>query len=104
MDYPYTPEWKEAVHRNSEAWLLYQAALGHLRQYFRNKLQYGKGFAANEFQVSCHLIGKNGVSGLEQATRLRETFMLVGKVEGAEIEAEVVGAIKQVSQSASVSL
>jgi len=90
MSYPFTPEWKAQVSKQSEEWLRYQAAVDSLKRYFVTKAQLGKDAARREFAVTCHLIGRQGDFGKMQAQRLREVFLLVGEEEGKEIEAEVV--------------
>jgi hypothetical protein len=92
MSYPFTPEWKEQVSKQSEEWLRYQAAVNSLKKYFATKAKFGKDAARQEFAVTCHLIGRQGDFGREQAQRLREVFLLVGTEEGRTIEAEVVDA------------
>jgi len=92
MSYPFTPEWKEQVSKQSEEWLRYQAAVNSLKKYFATKAKFGKDAARREFAVTCHLIGRQGDFGREQAQRLREVFLLVGTEEGRTIEAEVVDA------------
>lgn len=92
MSYPFTPEWKEQVSKQSEEWLRYQAAVDSLKKYFATKAKFGKDAARQEFAVTCHLIGRQGDFGREQAQRLREVFLLVGTEEGRTIEAEVVDA------------
>ena len=92
MSYPFTPEWKEQVSKQSEEWLRYQAAVNSLKKYFATKAKFGKDAARQEFAVTCHLIGRLGDFGREQAQRLREVFLLVGTEEGRTIEAEVVDA------------
>lgn len=92
MSYPFMPEWKEQVSKQSEEWLRYQAAVNSLKKYFATKAKFGKDAARQEFAVTCHLIGRQGDFGREQAQRLREVFLLVGTEEGRTIEAEVVDA------------
>lgn len=92
MSYPFTPEWKAQVSKQSEEWLRYQAAVNSLKKYFATKAKFGKDAARQEFAVTCHLIGRQGDFGREQAQRLREVFLLVGTEEGRTIEAEVVDA------------
>ena len=92
MSYPFTPEWKAQVSKQSEEWLRYQAAVDSLKKYFATKAKFGKDAARQEFAVTCHLIGRQGDFGREQAQRLREVFLLVGTEEGRTIEAEVVDA------------
>ena len=66
--------------------------MNSLKKYFATKAKFGKDAARQEFAVTCHLIGRQGDFGREQAQRLREVFLLVGTEEGRTIEAEVVDA------------
>lgn len=88
--YPFTPEWKATVSKHSDEWFRYQAAVDSLKRYFATKARFGKDAARQEFAVTCHLIGRQGDFGKQQAQSLREVFLLVGEKEGKEIEAEVV--------------
>ena len=92
MSYPFTPEWKEQVIKQSEELFRYKAAVNSLKTYYATKAKSGKDAARQEFAVTCHLIGRQGDFGREQAQRLREVFLLVGTEEGRTIEAEVVDA------------
>lgn len=90
--YVYGPQWKSTVDHESEAWRAYCEAVCWVRAYLRTKLLAGPDAAKMEYRAK--------LDGLKERTmdarkKLHQDFVLVGKMEGERLEAEVRQALAQ---------
>ncbi|MBZ0096027.1 MAG: hypothetical protein ACYCZR_02100 [Burkholderiales bacterium] len=80
VHYPYNPEWKASVSKDSPEWKRYCEAVEYAKRFYRTKEYRGIHAALAEIDRVCADRRK------EEADDLKTIIHLVGTYEGAEIQ------------------
>ncbi len=86
--YPYTPEWKSRVDKNSEDWRAYCEATALIKRFLRLEREEGRNAALLDYRRTLDRMAGDRHGG-SSADRVDRDFRLIGLHEAAELRAQI---------------